>query len=173
MAVVAGMLAAVPASARQTAASGSPRLNDAEIAHVAVTANAVDIEVGRVALGKAESAVVKSFAETMIRDHTGVNEQASALAAKLKVVPQGNAVSASLRDGEKGALRQLAGLKGGAFDRAYMDREVAYHQAVIDAVDGVLLPQTQNAELKALLTAVRPALVAHLTHAKQIRAGLK
>jgi putative membrane protein len=109
----------------------------------------------------------------MIRDHTGVNAKAAALAKKLGVTPADNAVSQSLRAGEKTVAAQLSKLSGAAFDRAYMDREVAYHQAVIDAVDQVLVPQTQNAELKALLVQVRPALVAHLEHAKSLRAGLK
>ena len=63
-------------------------------------------------------------------------------------------------------------LQGSAFDRAYMEREVAYHAAVLEAIDGVLIPTTENAELKALLEAVRPAIAAHLEHARQVRAAL-
>ncbi len=53
-----------------------------------------------------------------------------------------------------------------------MDREIAYHQAVLDAIDKVLIPTTDNAELKQLLTNVRPAVAAHLDHAKQVRSQL-
>ena len=70
-------------------------------------------------------------------------------------------------------MKNLKGLKGAAFDKAYVDHEVAYHQAVIDAVDKTLIPGAQNAELKALLVKVRPAFVAHLEHAKHIQASLK
>ncbi len=160
--------AAAPASAQ-----AAPKLNDAEIAHVAVTANTVDIENAQIAKKKAHAAAVREFAETMIRDHTGVNKQAGDLAAKLHVTPAANAVSTSLVTGENTAQAKFAKVTGAAFDKAYMDNEIAYHQAVIDAVDKVLVPQTQNAELKALLTNVRPALVAHLDHAKMVRAGLK
>ena len=170
-AVVAfGTLAAVSGASAQGA---QPKLSDAEIAHAAVTANAVDIEMGEIAVKRASAKAVKDFAQTMIRDHTGVNKQAGDLAAKLHVTPLDNAVSKSLRAGEVTSKAKLAGVKGAAFDRAYMDNEIAYHQAVIDAVDKVLVPQTQNAELKALLTNVRPALVAHLDHAKMVRAELK
>jgi len=41
-----------------------------------------------------------------------------------------------------------------------------------DALDKVLIPSAQNAELKALLIQVRPAFVAHLEHAKMIQASL-
>ena len=54
-----------------------------------------------------------------------------------------------------------------------MDHEVAYHQAVLDAVDKTLVPNAKNDELKALLVKVRPAFVAHLEHAKHIQASLK
>ena len=53
-----------------------------------------------------------------------------------------------------------------------MDREVAFHQAVLDAVDQTLIPSAQNAELKDLLVKVRPAFVAHLERAKSIRSSL-
>lgn len=164
------LVTAAPAAAQSKA---PPKLNDAAIAHVAVTANTVDIEMGRLAMKRSHNKEVKAFAETMIRDHTGVNKQAGDLAAKLHVTPTANAVSASLRTGERSAKAKLAKRSGKAFDKAYIDNEIAYHQVVIDAVDQVLVPQTQNAELKELLTNVRPALVAHLEHAKMVRAGLK
>jgi putative membrane protein len=175
MAAVAVTLLSVagPAAAQSASKAAAPRLDDAEIAHAAVTANAVDIDMAELAKAKSKTPAVVAFAEMMIRDHSGVNQQASELAAKLKVTPKVNAVSESLRSGESAAKAKLAKLTGSAYDRAYMDNEVAYHQAVIDAVDGVLVPQTSNAELKALLQAVRPALVAHLEHAKMVRTGLK
>ena len=51
--------------------------------------------------------------------------------------------------------------------------QVEYHQAVLDAVDKTLIPNAQNAELKALLVKVRPAFVAHLELAKKVQAALK
>jgi putative membrane protein len=49
---------------------------------------------------------------------------------------------------------------------------VAYHQAVLDAVDKTLLPSARNAELKALLVKVRPAFEAHLQMARQLQTKL-
>jgi len=69
-------------------------------------------------------------------------------------------------------LAALKKLHGGAFDRAYVDHEVTYHQSVIDAVDSTLIPSAKNAELKALLVKVRPAFIAHLEHAKTLQASL-
>lgn len=147
--------------------------SDAEIAHIVVTANQVDIDAGKLAITKASNADVKQFGETMVRDHEAVNKQAKDLAAKLKVKPQDNATSRSLAQGGRDNLAHLKELrKGGDFDKAYVDHEVAYHQAVIDAIDKTLIPNARNAELKDLLEKSRPAFVAHLDHAKMIQSKL-
>jgi putative membrane protein len=91
---------------------------------------------------------------------------------KLKVTPEDNPTSRNLKAGGEENLNNLRSLKGAAFDKAYVDHEVAYHQAVLDAVDKTLIPNAKNEELKALLVKVRPAFVAHLEHAKQVQASL-
>jgi putative membrane protein len=108
----------------------------------------------------------------MVTDHSGVNKSAIDLATKLKVTPEPNATSRSLKEGGDKNLASLKSLKGAAFDRAYVDHEVAYHQQVIDALDKTLIPGAKNEELKALLVKVRPAFVAHLEHAKHVQSEL-
>ena len=153
-----------------SAQAAAPNLSDAEVAHVAVTANAIDIEMAKFAQTRVHHADVRQFAATMIVDHSAVNAKAGALAARLGVTPLDNAVSRSLQEGATTARHALERLSGDAFDRAYLDREIGYHQAVLDALDQLLIPTTENAELKQLLTDVRPAIAAHLAHAKAIRA---
>jgi len=148
-------------------------VNDAQIASIVVTANQVDIDAGKLASTQATNPEVKKFAETMVTDHTGVNKSAVDLATKLKVTPEDNPTSQSLKSGGDANLAKLKTLKGAEFDRAYVDHEVDYHQAVLDAVDKTLIPGATNQELKALLVKVRPAFVAHLEHAKHIQATLK
>ena len=143
-------------------------LSDPQIAHVAVTANAIDVETAELALERAQDEDVKAFARTMIRDHTAVNEQASALASRLGVTPKDNDVSRSLRGDADDERAKIDDLWGTSFDRSYIAREVAYHQAVLNALDDVLIPQVDNADLKALLEAVRPAIAAHLAHARTL-----
>ena len=147
-------------------------VNDAQIASIVVTANQVDIDAGRVAASRAANGEVRKFAQLMITDHTGVNRAAAILVAKLKVVPQDNPTSQSLKSGGDKNLAHLKTLKGDAFDKAYVDHEVAYHQQVIDALDKTLIPGATNEELKALLINVRPAFVAHLEHAKHLRSSI-
>ena len=152
--------------------ASAQRVNDAQIASIVVTANQVDIDAGKLATSKATNGDIKAFARLMVTDHTAVNKSATDLAAKLKVTPEDNPTSRSLKaDGEK-SIAHLKTLKGAAFDRAYVDREVAYHQQIIDALDKTLIPGATNGELKALLVKVRPAFVAHLEHAKRLQASV-
>jgi putative membrane protein len=165
-------VAALVLSALATTARGQA-IDDAQIAHIVVTANQVDIDAGKLAASMATNPEVKKFGQQMVTDHTGVNKQAADLAARLKVTPADNPTSQSLKAGGEKNVAALKSLKGAAFDKAYVDNEVAYHQAVLDAVDKTLIPGASNAELKALLVKVRPAFVAHLEHAKKLQASLK
>ncbi len=149
------------------------KLNDAEIASAAVTANQIDVNYGKIAIKKSKNADVKKFAQTMIDDHSGVIDQAMALAKKLGVTPKTNALTEQLLQGEKETAKKLNSLSGKKFDKAYIDNEVAYHEAVIAAVKNVLIPQTQNAQLKDLLVKVAPVLDHHLTMAKKAAAEFK
>jgi putative membrane protein len=154
------------------AGAAAQGVTDAQIASIVVTANQVDVDAGKLAQSRSTNAEVKKFAQQMVTDHTGVNKQAVALVTKLKVTPEDNDTSKALKAGGDKNVAALKAMKGAAFDKAYIDHEVAYHQQVLDAVDKTLLPNAQNAELKALLVKVRPAFVAHLEHAQQIQSSL-
>ena len=174
-ALAQGTPAPQPAPAGKSAAPAAPAAagpTDAQIAHIVVTANAVDINAGKLAQTKGKSKDVKAFGKMMVTDHTGVNKQATALVKKLKVTPEDNPTSQALKQGGEENVKKLKGLKGAEFDKAYIDHEVDYHQQVLDAVDKTLIPSAKNAELKGLIEKVRPAFVAHLEKAKSIQASL-
>jgi len=164
------VLAALAAFALSAQAQGGP--SDPQIAHIVVTANQVDIDAGKLAKSRSKNKEVDKFAQQMITDHSGVNKQAVALAKKLKVKPEDNDTSKSLKKGGDDNIAKLKKLKGKDFDKAYVDQEVGYHQAVLDAIDKTLVPSARNAELKELLVKVRPAIAAHLDHAKHLQADL-
>ena len=147
----------------------SQGINDAEIAAIVVTANQVDIDAGKLAVSRSSNDKVKTFAQLMITDHSGVNKAATELVTRLKVTPQHSSASKALQAGGDENLANLRTLNGAAFDQAYIDHEYAYHQQVIDALDKTLIPGATNAELKALLIKVRPAFVAHRDHAKSLQ----
>lgn len=146
--------------------------DDAQIASIVVTANQVDIDAGKLAESRGHAADVKAFGKQMVTDHTGVNKQAVALVTRLKVTPQDNPTSESLKKEGQANLKKLEALHGAAFDKAYIEHEVAYHEQVIAALDKTLIPNAKNPELKTMLVDVRPAFVGHLEHARQIQAKL-
>jgi putative membrane protein len=146
--------------------------SDAQNAGIVVAANQIDVDAGKLAMERSRNKEVQSFAQQMITDHTAVNQQASALVRKLKVQPEKSDTSRSLYSGARVNIENLKKLNGAEFDRAYVDHEVTYHQAVLDALDKTLIPSARNGELKALLVKVRPAIGAHLDHAKQLQSAL-
>jgi putative membrane protein len=166
--------AAAPASMApaDTAKPAAAAPNDAQIAHIVVTVNSIDSAAGVMAKQKGSAKSVKDFAQTMINDHSAVNKQAVALATKLKVTPEDNDVSRSLKSAGDASTSNLQGKSGGDFDKAYIDNEVTYHQNALDAIDKTLIPNAQNAELKSLLEKTRPAVAAHLARAKDIQTSL-
>jgi len=164
---LAASLFLVTASAQD---KGGP--SDPQIAGIVVAANQIDIDAGKLAKSRTRNKQVSEFAQLMITDHAAVNKQAGALAKKLGVTPAESPTSRSLKDGAAQNIANLKSLKSAAFDRAYVDHEVAYHQVVLDAVDKVLIPSAKNAELKDLIVKVRPAFVAHLDHAKMVQSSL-
>ncbi|MGH7552850.1 MAG: DUF4142 domain-containing protein, partial [Longimicrobiales bacterium] len=108
-------------------APATPSLSDPQIAHIVVTANAIDSTFGELALTKAQSQAVKDFARTMIADHGTVNKQAVVLAVRLSVTPEDNEVSRQLLAAADQARAGMTNLSGAAFDSAYIAREVQYH----------------------------------------------
>jgi putative membrane protein len=164
-----GVLAAGALQA-QTSPAAAP--TDPQIAMIAVTADNVDIDAAKLAASKTSNAKVKDFANLMIRDHTSVNKKATALAKKLNITPEESDTSRSLKsDGDK-TLEKLRGMSGSAFDKAYIDNEVTYHESVMKVVDDTLIPDAKNAELKSLLESARPIFVSHLNHAKEVQSSL-
>ena len=168
------MLAAQPARAQATAAaSAKPAIDDPTIVAIFDAANTWDIEAAQVALQKSRSKDVRSFAKMMAHDHRAVRKMGRDLAKKLKVTPTPPGKDFALYQAHLAAMKTLRATKRGpAFDKAYIDNEVAFHQAVIDAVTTTLLPATQNAELKQLETTVAPNFQAHLLAAKKLQGEL-
>ncbi len=145
------------------------KLSDPEVAHTAVTANQIDIDFAQIALKKSKNADVLQFAKTMANDHEAVIKQAVALATKLGVTPMDNAVSKQLLSDAENTKKMLRSKSAKEFDKAYIDNEVAYHKAVIASVEGLLIPETENGELRELLGNVVPALKTHLAHAEMVQ----
>ena len=147
--------------------------NDAQIAHIAYTAGQLDIAAAEQATQKSKNKDVLAFAEDMERDHKAVNEKALALVKKLGVTPEDNNTSKALSKQAADKRAELANLSGAAFDKAYIDNEVAYHKAVNAALQNTLIPAASNSELKDLLTTGLKIFQGHEQHAEHVAAEFK
>lgn len=147
--------------------------SDPQIAHIAYTAGVIDIEAAQQAIAKSKTPVIVDFAKGMVRDHEAVNKQALDLVKKLKVTPADNDVSRSLVKAASDKRATLAKLNGSAFDKAYLENEVAYHKQVNEALATLLIPSASNAELKDLLQTGLKLFRGHQQHAEHIAATVK
>jgi putative membrane protein len=164
-ALLAILTAAVPAQAA--------KLTDPQIAHIAYTAGVLDVEAAKLALKKSKNKEVIAFATNMVRDHEAVNQKALALVKKLKVTPEDNDVSKGLVKQADAQRATMATLDGSAFDKAYVDNEVAYHKTVDDALETTLIPDASNGELKSLLQTGLKIFQGHEQHAEHLAGMLK
>ncbi len=150
----------------------SDAMNDLEIAHTAYTAGQLDIRYAHLALAVSENEAVRAFASTMIRDHSAVNDAAGALIAKLDVTPQDNDLSRALVAGAADKRAEFMQLSGNAFDCAYAQNELGYHQIVNKTVEESFIPAVTVEPLRDLLADALKTFKAHEKHAEMMVASL-
>lgn len=164
-------VASLAISASFAAAADKP--TDPQIAHIAYTAGAIDVEAAKLALSKTKNHDVEEFAKSMQKDHEAVNEMALALVKKLNVPPEDNPTSQALTKAAADERAELSKLDGKAFDQAYIANEVAYHKQVNGALETLLIPSAQNAELKSLLETGLKLFQGHEQHAESLAKDMK
>jgi putative membrane protein len=168
-----GLATVLVAIATFTAHAQESGPTDPQIAQIVQTANQIDIGQAKLALQKSKNQQVKDFANQMVADHTSLEKSVADLAKKLNVTPEPSDTSKQLKQQAADEEKKLKSLHGKAFDQEYASHEVAYHQAVIDAVSKTLIPNAKNAELKSALEGAAPLLQGHLQHAQQLQQSLE
>jgi putative membrane protein len=171
--VIGALSGAILFAVAASAADQAAKPTDPQIAHIAYTAGKIDIEAAQQALNKSKNKDVRAFVQRMIGDHTAINDQALALAKRLNVTPEDNPTSQNLTQEAEAARNKMASLSGAAFDKAYIDNEVAYHKTVNTALSDTLIPAAQNADMKALLQKGLTLFQAHQRHAEQLASPLQ
>jgi putative membrane protein len=154
-------------------AQTTAELTDPQIAHIAYTAEKIDIDAADLALKKTSNNAVKDFANETVRDHTAINQKALALLDKLKVKPEDNDLSESLAGAAAEQWKELSKLSGATFDKAYAENEVAYYLTVIGALETTLIPSIKNGALKSLLGTRLALFKEHHKHAERLVTQLK
>jgi putative membrane protein len=164
--------APTPTGAAAPATRSMGRVSDANIAAMLMAQNNTDISYARLVPSRAQRADVRDFAERMLTDHTGINGLVNDLLVKLDMAPEDNVASLDMRDESATRRDLMRDLSGFAFDSVYITNEVSYHQKFLASIDNVMLPAARHADLRSLLTTIRPAVAAHLAHAEQVWANV-
>lgn len=154
-------------------AQGAGGPTDPQIVGIVTAADQIDINYAKLAMSKTRNKQIRDFAQQMITDHSSVQHSVNELAAKLNVTPVDSATSDALNSQAQQIVQKLQGLRGKAFEKAYIDNEVAYHQAVINATKTVLIPSAQNPELKSALEGAAPLFEGHLQHAERVQSAIE
>ena len=162
-------LAAVALSQQTARAADGP--SDPQIVGIVLAADQIDIDYGKIAIAKSKNKRVREFAQRMVTDHSAVQQSVIGLAAKLGVTAADSPTSDGLKSGAKEIMAKLNSLRGKEFDKFYIDNEVSYHHTVNGAVESVLIPSAQNAELKSALEGAKPLFLKHEEHARMVQAG--
>ncbi|MEM7270993.1 MAG: DUF4142 domain-containing protein [Pseudomonadota bacterium] len=171
--LVSVLALAVGLAGAQASAEDIADMNDLKYAHIAYTADNIDIRYAHLALALSTNPDIHEFANTMIRDHTAVNEAALGLLAKLGASAEDNEFSQTLNANAEKIIDDFSKLRGAEFDKAYAENELAYHKAVNDLVENTMIPNIDNAEVKALFVEGLQIFKANEKHAEMMVKAMK
>jgi putative membrane protein len=165
LSVVAGSIILISSLGNVAFAGG--KLDDATILAIFDQANSVDIYTGRLGAKYGNSEEVRALGRMVATDHVAVQQMGRDLAKKLSIIPTPPDNDMSVA-GHANTVSLLQSKSGAEFDKAYLRHEIAFHQSVIDAVKGTLLPAIKNGELKNLVKNVLPGFEHHLAATKAV-----
>jgi putative membrane protein len=155
-----------------TGMGAAPALSDANIVYILDGANHLDSMAGSVAAAKGTAADVRDYGRTMMRDHHILRQSGDSLAKKLGVTPEAPPGDTHAADVQKTMSMLNSAAKGRDFDKAYIDNEVTYHQAVLQTAT-TAMGAAQNSELKSFIQKVAPNIQAHYDRAKAIQTKMQ
>jgi putative membrane protein len=153
-------------------AGAAAMLNDAQILKVLSTANTGEVSVAQVAKPALQNAAALGFAQMMIDEHGAANGQTLALVSSKHIAPEPSALSESLEADTATVISTLSTTPPAVFDKAYISSQVTMHQQVLKVIDARLIPNAEDADVKALLGTLRTSVATHLTAAQAIDTSL-
>jgi putative membrane protein len=154
-----------------TGMARAPALSDPNIVFILDNTNMLDSAAGSIAATKGTASDVRDYGRMMMRDHHKLRQSGDSLAKKLAVTPEAPANDDSKAQYDKTMSTLNSAAKGKDFDKAYIDNEVVYHQAVLQTATAAM-GAAQNSELKNLIQKAAPLIQAHYDRAKAIQAKM-
>lgn len=147
--------------------SGDP--SDADVRQVLAAIHKSEVDAARLAVGKAQNAAVKAYAQDMLRVHEGPARSAPSPGA-------GAASGASdllvpLQENSTKTLAALRAASGPAFDRAYVTSQVASHAGALQTL-GRLETAAKDGALTGQIRTLKGEVQRHLDDARKLQASV-
>lgn len=149
-------------SAAQAQTNPTLSTSDVTFINTAATADAEEVQFGKLAETKATTPAIRGFAARMVKDHTAANEKLASLATSKQFT-----APTSMDTMHDSAYDSLKNAKGRAFNKAYMDAQVQDHTQVVQAFKD----EAQNGtdpDVKAFAQEMVPTLEHHLQLAHRL-----
>lgn len=144
--------------------SGSLSAADLAFAKEAARGGLAEVDLGNMAKDKASSGDVKQFGDKMVTDHSKANDELKSLAEQKNVT-----LPSSIAAKDKATETRLSKLSGDAYDKAYMRDMVTDHEHDVAAFRKEA-KSGKDPDLKAFASKTLPTLEEHLKLAKETAA---
>jgi putative membrane protein len=148
--------------------AGAPTANssvqDADLMK-AIEVNVAEVDMGKMALTRAQNAKVKAFAQKMVQDH-------SAALTKLRAIPGAPTTEVKPNAEHQKAAAMTAKMTGASFDKDYIDMMVTGHQDAVDFFEQQSLKDTNPSSTNTLASVskeVLPTVREHLKEAQDLQ----
>lgn len=150
-----------------------PSLSDPNVASVISTVNEGTIDVASLAVRTAEDPDVRRFAERLVQEHGDAGDRLRSLLQRERIEPSSVQLTRDVADWNRTTIERLRDYESGAaFDRTFIEHEIAKHRWVIDALEGTLIPSTRDGVFRAALVELADHMREHLSTAQRIERTL-
>lgn len=144
-------------------------LADTQIVQILKTIDEGEIDLSQRAQAKAQNPEVKNFAASMVDQHKQHKDDVKKVAKRNSIDMRNSDINKALEDEAERAYKDLKNADSESFDRMYIGQQVAMHQRTLDIINGALIPNAKNEELKNFLNHTRNHVTQHLQTAKALQ----
>ena len=149
-------------TSRQSAAMAAP--SDTDFVQQQISSSALEIELGRIAVVRAQSQDVRSFARQMLIDHRQMVIRLDDFALQ-----RGHLVAWQIEPEGVNAIERMRSIDAASFDRAYMDEMVTKHETAVSKLE---IQSASGRETAPIATEALPTVRHHLAMAREVQAEL-
>jgi putative membrane protein len=151
----------------------SATLQDPEIAQILMAINKGEIDGAQIADSKLQNQNVKTYAKKMISEHKKNSRTTEDLVDKANFDSKEGETAKALKNEMKSSNDSLKSTDKAGMDKAYLAQQVMMHEKALKTIEDSLLPNVQDANLRAHLEATRTHVKGHLDEARSLQTSVR